>query len=181
MNSALLLVDIQNDYFSGGRSELFQPEQAAQQARLVLEYFRNSNLPIVHIRHVSLNEEAGFFLPGTEGGEIHSSVCPIGEEPVLVKHTPNAFIRTGLERELRGRKIEHLVVCGMMSHMCIDSSVRAAKDLDFSVTLLEDTCTTKDLVWNGVHISAQTVHQAVMASLSNTFAQILKTQDFLPG
>lgn len=176
MKSALLLIDIQNDYFKGGKCELFHPEEAAECAKIVLEYFRYSNLPIFHIRHVSTNEKAGFFLPETNGAEIHPSVFPTGDEQVLVKHTPNAFLHTGVERELRTRQIEQLVICGMMSHMCIDSTVRAAKDMGFSILLPEDACTTRNLVWGEAQIPAQTVHQAVMASLSGTFAQVVKAE-----
>ncbi|MDF3004511.1 MAG: isochorismatase family protein [Oscillospiraceae bacterium] len=179
MKSALLLVDIQNDYFPGGRCELYQPEQSAEKAKLLLEQFRNRRLPVFHIQHISENRAKGFFLPGTEGAEIYSSVSPIKKERVLVKHKPNAFVDTGLEDLLHTQDIEQLVICGMMSHMCVDSTVRAAKDLGFFVLLPEDACTTKALIWNGADIPAQTVHQAFMASLSSSFAQVVKTQDLL--
>lgn len=179
MKSALLLVDIQNDYFPGGRCELFQPEQTAEKAKLLLEYFRNQGLPVFHIQHISENKPNGFFLPGTEGAEIHSSVFPTDKHKVLVKHTPNSFLHTGLEQLLRAQSVDQLVICGMMSHMCIDSTVRAAKDLGFSVLLAEDACTTKKLIWGETEIPAQTVHQTIMASLNGTFARVLTTKDLL--
>jgi len=179
MKNALILIDIQNDYFPGGRCELFQPERAAERAGRVLEYFRTAGLPIFHVQHVSTRENASFFLPDTDGAEIHPLVFPKEGEPVLVKHAPNAFLRTALERELRERQVEQLVICGMMSHMCIDSTVRAAADLGFSVLLLEDACTTRDLMWGDERIPAQTVHRAVMASLSGTFARVGNAQEWL--
>jgi nicotinamidase-related amidase len=100
---------------------------------------------------------------------------------VLVKHAPNAFLRTRLEEALHGIGAEHLVVSGMMSHMCVDTSVRAAKDLGFSVTLLEDACTTKDLEWDGERIPAITVHGAFMAALDGTFARVIRTEEYLTG
>ena len=179
MKSALLLIDIQNDYFPGGRCELFQSEHAAGKAKLLLEQFRNRGLPVFHVQHINENKAKGFFLSGTEGAEIHSSVSPIDKEKVLVKHTPNAFLNTRLENLLHAQDIAQLVICGMMSHMCIDSTVRTAKDLGFSVLLPEDACTTKALIWNGAHIPAQTVHQAIMASLNGSFAQVVITKDLL--
>lgn len=178
MKSALLLIDIQKDYFPGGRCELFQPEQAAEKAKLLLEHFRKWGLPVFHIQHISL-KAGGFFLPGTEGAEIYSSVSPSSTETVLVKHTPKAFLNTGLKDLLHAQDIKQLVICGMMSHMCVDSSVRAAKDSGFSVLLPEDTCATKALIWGGVQIPAQTVHQTYMASLNGSFAQVVKTKDLL--
>ncbi len=179
MKSALLLIDIQNDYFPGGKNELFQPEQAAAKAQLLLEYFRKRGLPVFHVQHISVKSDSSFFLPETEGVKINSLVSPKSEEMVLVKHAPNAFLNTGLEQLLHAQNIERLVICGMMSHMCVDSTVRAAKDAGFSVLLPEDACTTKDLNWGGNPIPAPTVHQAFMAALSGSFAQIIETKDLL--
>jgi len=179
MKSALVLVDIQKDYFAGGKNELFLPEEAAQNAKLLLEYFRQNNMDIFHIQHIRTDGNNGFFQPDTEGAEIHPWVFPISGEPVLVKHTPDSFLDTGLEQELRVRQIELLVVCGMMSHMCIDTTVRAAKRLSFTVLLAEDACTTKELVWREKHIPADVVHQTMMAALNGTFAQVEKTETIL--
>lgn len=179
MKRGLLLIDIQNDYFPGGRCELFQPEQAAEKAKLLLQYFRSRGLPVLYIQHVSESPAGGFFLPGTEGVMIHSSVSPQGEERVLVKHSPNSFFRTELEAVLRELEIEQLVVCGMMSHMCVDSTVRAARELGFSVLLAEDACTTKELSLANAQIPAQIVHRAFMAALGGAFAQVIQAGELI--
>jgi len=179
MKTALIVIDIQNDYFPGGRRELFQPERAADQAARALEAFRAAKLPVFHVQHISTREGAGFFLPDTSGVLIHPLAAPREGEPVVVKHAPNAFWNTGLEAALRARQADRLVVCGMMSHMCIDTSVRAARDLGFSQVLLEDACAAGDLEWDGVRIPAKTVHGAFMAALDGTFAGVVRTGDFL--
>lgn len=179
MKSALVLIDIQKDDFAGGKNELFRPIEAAENAKELLAYFRQTKLDIFHIRHISTGEKASFFLPGTEGAEIHPLVLPQANERVIIKHSPDSFLNTGLEQELRDRHIERLVMCGMMSHMCIDTTVRAAKRLGFSVLLAEDACTTKDLIWNDELIPAETVHRTMMAALSGTFAQVEKTKTIL--
>ena len=179
MKSALILVDIQNDYFDGGKSELYLTDVAAKHAKTALEFFRKSSLPVYHIQHINTRPNATFFLPDSEGSKIHHSVYPLTEEKIFIKHAPNSFFDTGLADELLQKEIQHLVICGMMSHMCIDTTVRAAKDYGFTLTVLEDACTTKDLVWNGVTIPAQTVHNTIMASLNGTFANVIKTDDFI--
>jgi nicotinamidase-related amidase len=178
MNCALILIDIQNDYFPGGKHALHQPEQAAYRANQVLEYFRGSEIPVYHVRHVSIKPGASFFLPDSFGAEIHRSVTPQPSERIFTKHLPNAFYKTGLSEELLRRDITELVLCGMMSHMCVDSSVRAAYDFGFSVTLLEDACAEKALTWNGKTIPAETVHQTIMASLDGLFARVIRTDQF---
>lgn len=88
----------------------------------------------MHVRHVSTRPGATFFLPGTKGAEIHESMKPREGETVIVKHDPNAFRETKLMEHLRERDIGRLVVMGMMTHMCVDSSTRAAADAGFACT-----------------------------------------------
>jgi nicotinamidase-related amidase len=173
MTTALLMVDIQKDYFKGGRNELFNSDQAVMHAREALTLFRNKNLPIVHIQCILLDENATFFLPDTEGIKIHEKVQPRSDEKVIVKHTPDSFFQTELHQYLESIKVTRLVICGMMSHICIDSTVRTAHRLGFEVILLSEACATKDLIWNDTLIPAKTVHDTFMASLQDTFAKIM--------
>jgi nicotinamidase-related amidase len=179
MRSAFIIVDIQNDYFKGGKNELNQPEQAASNAKRVLDHYRKKGLPVYHVQHISNREGATFFLPGTEGAEIHKIVKPQPGEKVFVKHTPNSFFDTGLADELTDHHIDHITVCGMMSHMCIDTTVRAAAGLGLIVTVIHDACTTKDLIWQTEAIPAGTVHGAFMAAMQGLFANVVSTQEFL--
>ena len=98
MKRALIIVDIQNDYFPGGKMELVGMEEAANNARHALEMFRAKNLPIFHIRHLSNRAGATFFLPETDGAEIHESVAPQGGESIVQKHFPNSFRNTSLRK-----------------------------------------------------------------------------------
>jgi nicotinamidase-related amidase len=179
MNSALILIDIQNEYFKGGKRELHLPEQAAARAAQALVFCRSKGLPVYHVRHINAEQGSTSFVSGSAGAEIHESVKPFAGEAVIIKHYPSAFLKTGLSEELLGKGISHLIICGMMSHMCVDTTVRAAQDYGFSVTLLEDACTTRDLLWGGETIPAETVHNAFMAALNGTFAKIVKTEEFL--
>jgi nicotinamidase-related amidase len=179
MKTAIILIDIQNDYFEGGKNKLHLPQQTAAHAKQALEFFRSNNMPVFHVQHISIQQGATFFLPDSSGAEILQSVAPDIGEKVFIKLAPNAFLQTGLSDELLRQNIRHLVICGMMSHMCIDTTVRAAQDFGFSVTVLEDACTTKDLVWRDTVIPAETAHETIMASLNGVFAQVLRTDKFI--
>ena len=178
MKIALILVDIQNDYFPSGKNPLHHTQEAAEQAKRVLAFFRRQGHLVFHVQHIS-KSGSRFFLPDTEGVKINASVLPAPGEEIVIKHAPSAFLHTGFAEKLLSQGISHLVVCGMMSHMCIDTTVRAAQDYGFSVTVLEDACTTKDLTWNGAVIPAETVHGAIMASLKGTFADVMTTAEYL--
>jgi nicotinamidase-related amidase len=179
MKKALILIDIQNDYFPGGRFELNQPDAAAQNAKRALAYFRKKGLPVFHVQHINMNAAAPFFSADTVGVNIHTLVSPFPGERVIIKNTPDSFFNTDLLPLLNELGIEQLVICGMMSHMCVDTTVRSAKRLGFAIELLSDACTTRDLLWENAPIPAELVHTTFMAALQNTFADVKRTETFI--
>jgi nicotinamidase-related amidase len=172
MSQALVLIDLQNDYFPGGRMELVGADAAAGQAAGLLETFRERAQPVVHIQHIAKRAGATFFLPGTEGAEIHSAVRPSAGERVIVKHFPSAFRETDLQTVLRELGISQVVFAGMMTHMCVDTTVRAAADLGFACTLAHDACATRALQFGGSQVSAEDVQLAYVAALNGAFATV---------
>ena len=181
MTIGLLLVDLQNDYFPGGKMELAEPEQAARKAGALLAAFRKKNRLVFHIRHLSVGPGATFFVPDTAGVRIHDSVQPLTGESVVEKNFPNSFRETELETVIRAGGVTELIICGAMSHMCIDATTRAAADLGFTCTVIHDACTTKSLEFAGRTIPAPEVHGAFMAALGAAYAQVMSTTDFLAG
>ena len=147
---ALILVDIQNDYFEGGRWTLSKMDEASENAARVLAHARDAGMMIVHIHHEIPSDDAPFFRPGSKGAEIHPSVAPKAGEEVILKHKPNSFVGTGLHEILTGKGISDLVIVGAMSQMCIDATTRAAADLGYKVTLVEDACAARDTEFGGV-------------------------------
>lgn len=181
MNTALLIIDIQNDYFENGANALVDSEKASENARLVLEKFRSQGWPVIHIQHLATRPTATFFLPNTPGAEIHPNVQPLDDEKVVAKHFPNSFRETGLDELLKASGINNLVICGMMTHMCVDATVRAAKDLGYTCTLIGDACATKYLELNGQTVSAADVHHAFLAALSYFYAEVVTAEYYLEG
>lgn len=179
MKTALMLIDIQRDYFPGGRMELVGPLEASRNAGRLLEVFRTGNLPIFHIRHISLREGAGFFLPNTDGIDFNESVKPLPNETVIEKHFPNSFRETGLAALFERDGIDRIVVGGMMSHMCVDATVRAASDAGYKCLLAHDACATRDLNFKGVDVPAKKVHAAFMAALGSVYAQVVSTGEII--
>lgn len=179
MNTALLLVDIQNDYFPNGRMPLEKSTEACQKAQEVLQAYRAKQLPVIHIQHISTRPDAVHFLPCTKGVEFHQNVLPTKNETTIKKHYPNSFKDTALLNHLIKNQINHLIVGGMMTHLCIEATVRAAYDLGFSCTVLSDACATKNLEFNNMLIPAQTVHHAFLAALQPLYADVLSVKEFL--
>jgi nicotinamidase-related amidase len=179
MATALILIDIQNDYFPGGSMEVEGSLEASWRAREVLAVFRGKNLPVVHIQHVAARPGATFFLPDTEGVKIHPNVEPLPGEVIFQKSYPNSFRGTPLLEHLREQKIDTLVVGGMMTHMCVDATARAAFDYGLAVTLVHDACASRALVFNDVTVPAAEVQAAFLAALSSLYARVISTEEFL--
>jgi len=177
--SALLLVDIQNDYFPGGKMALEGVDAASVNALRLLDLFREKGLPVFHIRHLALRPQATFFLLDTPGSEIHPSVAPMADETVIDKHFPNSFRETRLLDLLKKAGVTSVVVCGAMSHMCIDATVRTACDLGFQCLVAHDACATRALTFGQETVPAVKVHAAFMAALSAAYAQVLSTEELI--
>ena len=172
MERALLVIDMQNDYFPGGKMELAGIEEAAEIVSQLMTMFRKRKLPILHIQHKAIKPGATFFLPDSEGVKIHRSVTPQMGEPVIKKHFPNSFRDTTLLAELQRRGVLEIVVCGAMSHMCVDTTVRAGFDLGLSCIVVADGCATRNLTYGEQTIEAAQVQGAFMASLGVVFAKV---------
>ena len=175
----LILVDIQNDYFAGGRMELVDMDLAAQNASRLLAFFRENQKPTFHIQHISTREGATFFLPDTPGVEIHASVQPEADDRVIRKNFPNSFRETPLYEELKNAGIDSVVICGAMSHMCIDATTRAAADLGFQCTLIHDGCATRNLDFGKQKVLAADVHTSFMAALNAAYARVISCKDYI--
>jgi nicotinamidase-related amidase len=179
MKTALLLIDIQNDYFPGGKMELVGIEEGSTKAKELLDLFRKNNLPTFHIQHLAPGKKASFFLPDTEGAEIHESIKPLPTDMVIQKHFPNSFRDTELLERLKGSDVTALVICGAMSHLCVDATTRAAADYGFRCTVIHDACATRDLQFGDTRVPAEQVHASFMSALAYAYAKVTSLQKFL--
>jgi nicotinamidase-related amidase len=166
MQTTLLLLDIQKDYFPGGKMELVGAEAAARQAYALLQCFRERGGRHIHIQHLS-PPGANFLIPGERGADIHDLAAHFEGEPILYKHSPNAFHQTDLLATLREWGTERLILCGMMTHLSVDSTLRAAHALGFSALIAADACATRALTFGGVHIPAGQVQAASLAAFES--------------
>lgn len=176
---ALLVIDIQNDYFENGAWELVGATEASLKAAKMIEHFRANNLPIAHIQHFATDGNIPFFHPETLGAEIHENVKPLEGEKLVQKYYPNSFRETDLLEYLKSEGVTEVVITGMMTHMCVDATARAAKDFGFEVTVIGDACASKDQVINGKTVKGEDTHTAFLGALSFFYANIQNTDEYL--
>ena len=173
---AILVVDIQNEYFPYGALPLVGIEDAVANAAKVIASAREGGDLVVNIRHEAPG--ASIFVPGSKGVEIHSSVAPAEDEPVIVKNFPNSFRNTNLRDILDANGVTDVVVIGAMSHMCVDATTRAANDFGYATTTVHDACATRDLEFGGVTAPAAEVHTSIMAALAFAYGTVISTEEF---
>jgi len=166
--AGLLLVDIQEFYFPGGRVQLENVEQAGMNAGLILDQFRKAGLPVYHVRHN--------FEPG---GNIHSYVKPARGEKVVSKDQVNPFLQTDLLDCILADSVERLVICGMQTHMCLEAAVRAAHDAGFECILAADACAARALQYEELIIPAAMVHFTTIQTLQGAYATVYTTAELL--
>jgi len=176
---ALVLIDIQNDYFPGGKWTLAGIESAADNAAKLLAAALAKGDLVVHVRHEFQSSDAPFFTPGSVGARIHPKVENRESETVVLKHHVNSFRETDLKGILDRHGIEEVVICGAMSHMCVDAGARAASDLGYRCVVVHDACATRDQEFDGAMVPAAQVHAAFMAALKFGYAKLVTTDEYL--
>jgi len=176
MKKALIVIDMQNDYFYGGNMELQNIDEALNKTNELINFSREQKYKIYFIQHFSTREGATFFIPNTKGVKLNNKL-DISNDMIIDKKYPNSFRDTILKEELEKEDISNLIVCGAMTHMCIDTTVRAGFDLGYKITLVSDACATRDLQFKEMIIKADDVHYSFMSALGSVFCEVKNTQE----
>ena len=176
---ALIIIDLQNDYFYGGKCWLPGIETAASNAAALLAGFRTHSLPVFHVRHESLQEDAALFLPNTEGSKINVAIAPLENEPVVVKNHVNCFQGTNLRDLLDSQGVDSVMVCGAMTNTCVEAATRAASDFGYKCFVAHDACATMNQGFMGIIMPAYIVHCSTLATLAASYATVASTAELL--
>ncbi|MFK9095414.1 cysteine hydrolase family protein [Bacillus salipaludis] len=173
-NTALLLIDVQN-YFDDPAQGRRNNPNAEENMALLLNKWRKSNRPVIHIQHISNPS-----LAHHPGRDIKEIVAPLPEEPVFIKNVNSAFIGTNLETYLREAKIETLVIVGLTTDHCVSTTTRMARNLGFYPFIVSDATATFDRIsFDGKLYRAEEIHNLALVSLSDEFATVLDTKSIL--
>jgi len=179
---ALILIDIQKgfedediEYWGGRRNN---PE-AETNARKLLDFWRQNNLPIFHIQHCSTNPKSKF-VEGNIGNDFQDIIKPKDGEQIIKKNVHSAFIGTDLKQQLDKSKIKKLIIAGLTTDHCISTTARMAGDYGYDTVVVSDATATFDHEGaDGQKYSAEIIHETALASLHREFATVIKTKDLM--
>lgn len=179
-NAALILIDFQKGFDQGEYLDKNRNNKDAEKnASIILNKWRELNLPVFHVIHSSTNPDSRFH-KSNSGFEIKDEVKPINGEPVITKNVHSAFIGTDLKERLDKQGINSLVIIGMTTNHCVSTSTRMAGDYGFDTFLISDATATFDRIGiSGEEFSAEIIHQTALANLNIDFAKVIDTKKLL--
>ncbi|POZ62713.1 cysteine hydrolase family protein [Chromobacterium alticapitis] len=158
MTTALLIIDLQNDYFPNGKYPLWNTEQTLANTLRAIEQARRQGMPVIHVQHIAASAASPFFAPDTHGVQIHPQVLAAAPDaPVVVKSHADAFLDTTLDALLKEFKVDSLLIAGMMTQNCVTHTALSRAADPYQVKVLRDCCTTVD----------QMVHEIALRALGD--------------
>ena len=145
MSKALLVIDLQNDYFPEGQFPLWNTEQTLANIEQAIANAQTQNIPVILIQHIADSSQglAPFFNAGTKGADIHPRILAAAPNaPIVVKTYADSFYQTNLNEVLKQLDVKELLVCGMMTQNCVTHTAISKAAEAYQVSILSDCCTT---------------------------------------
>jgi nicotinamidase-related amidase len=172
MKRVLLVIDVQNDYFSGPHT-ITHPAESFTRILDAIDAANDAGIPVILVRHAAPESALGGFRKGTYGGEIAADVLARPYAEIFEKHLPGSFTGTPLESWLRKHEIETVTIAGYMTQMCCDTTSRQALHLGFRVEFLSDATGTHDFANSAGAVTAEELHRAALVVQASRFADVM--------
>ena len=163
--AALIVIDIQNDYFPGGKFELWGAEATLARTEAAIAAARGAGIPVIHVQHIA-GGPAPFFNAGSEGVAIHPRILAAAPDaPIVIKQQADAFLGTRLASLLEEMGCEELLLCGMMTQNCVTHTALSKSAERYRIKVIADCCTTVSEMIHRIALNALAARVAVIGSL----------------
>ncbi len=167
MSKALLVIDLQNDYFPGGAFPLWNTDVVLKNIEHAIEKANSLGVPVIHIQHIANSKQgiAPFFNEGTPGADIHPQILAAAPKaPIVIKEFADSFEKTTLEETLSKLGVTELLVCGMMTQNCVTHTAISKAAEKYKVTILPDCCTTVSEILHLIALHAVSTRVKLVSS-----------------
>jgi len=180
MRKALLVIDVQNEYFTG-KLPVTQPAGSLEKIGRAMDAASSSAIPVIVVQHTVTAPDRPVFQKGTPEWDIHPEVAKRPHDLLIEKTLPGSFTGTNLEEWLREKDIGTLVISGYMTQMCCDTTARQAFHLGFGVEFLSDATGTLSLANDAGSVSAEELHRAILVTQGMLFSKVMTTAEWISG
>jgi nicotinamidase-related amidase len=178
MNKALLVIDVQNEYFTGALPVTY-PQNSSANIVAAIKAAEVADIPVVMVQHTATAKGAKSFIKGMRGWELHDSVKNAKIAHYVEKTMPSSFVDTDLEAWLRKNNINTVVISGYMTQHCCDTTARYAHHLGFDVEFLSDATGTLDFANKAGKASAEEIHRVTLVEQAFRFSDVMSTKEWI--
>ncbi|HEY9640082.1 MAG TPA: cysteine hydrolase family protein [Coleofasciculaceae cyanobacterium] len=178
MSRALLVIDVQNEYFTG-QLPVTYPPGSLENILKAMDIASQQNIPIIIVQHTEPEENPAIFKKSSREWELHPEIAKHPYNLLIEKTLPGSFTGTELEAWLREQGIDTVVISGYMTQMCCDTTARQAAHLGFSVEFLSDSTGTLAFENEAGSATAEELHRATLVSQGSFFGKVLSTTDWM--
>jgi len=178
MKRALLVIDVQNEYFTG-KMPVTYPQGSFNKILKTVDAANQNDIAVILIRHGASQKDAAAFVKDSVGWDIHEELLRRKHLCIIDKNLPGSFTDTKLEVLLREMGIDTIVICGYMTQMCCDTTARQAVHLGFSVEFLSDATGTLDVSNSAGKITAEELHKAILVTQAMRFSKVISTDEWI--
>ncbi|HXG93908.1 MAG TPA: cysteine hydrolase family protein [Blastocatellia bacterium] len=180
MKRALLVIDVQNEYFTG-RLPVSYPSGSLDQILKAMDAAIEQSIPVVVIQHAAPQPDSLVFRRGSPEWQLHESIANRQRDLLIEKNLPGSFTNTPLESWLRENGIDTVTISGYMTQMCCDTTARQAVHRGFAVEFLSDATGTLAFTNDAGAVTAEELHRATLVTQGQRFSRVLKTEDWISG
>lgn len=180
MKKALLVIDVQNEYFTG-KLPVSYPSGSLDNIVRAMDAASGHGVPVIIVQHAAIAQNAPVFKKGSPGWELHPDIARRPHDLLIEKTLPGSFTNTNLETWLRANNIDTVVIAGYMTQMCCDTTARQAFHLGFNVEFLSDATGTLAIKNDAGSVTDEELHRAILVTQAMRFSKVLKTNDWIAG
>jgi len=178
MKRALLVIDVQNEYFTG-KVKVSHPPGSLDNILNMMDSAIANGIPVVVVQHTAPQKDSPLFRKGTEAWELHPEIASRKYHHLIEKNLPGSFTGTDLESWLRENRVDTVVICGYMTQMCCDTTARQAFHLGFAVEFIADGTGTLQISNSAGRVTDEELHRAILVTQAMRFSKVMTARQWL--
>ncbi|MFL1551024.1 cysteine hydrolase family protein [Pseudomonas sp. D47] len=176
--TALLVIDFQNEYFTG-RMPIPDGMKALENTQRLIKFADKEKIQVIHVQHIA-PDGAAVFAKNGKTVDFHPLMKPRAQDTLVQKTTVSVFASTDLDAQLKKAGVKTLIISGLMTHACVAGAARDAAPLGYDVVVASDASATRAITRaDGHSVTKDELHNSALAEIEDTFGSVLTTSQII--